>query len=1126
MAAGDGWEAIDRIGAEAAFRVCCPMLQQVDTQHSSAWARAHGYVLRRWQEATTEEEVDRALMWLGFLPQALQRKSVGRGGKNGRNQIKYRYHCVVEGDWGGIVAAWERDREKLEERPRRERVETEEEAEARTSLEVKKLLYAGQVRRSMRRGTSHGLADGHSPEVLQQMRVKFPARNDPLPAAVLKLAPIDSFSQLRETLLSLEPGTSPGSGGCRPEYLVALGEKMEDREIERLEAFILAYTAGSLPAWFYRLWLSLSTVPLYKTAEQRDVRPLGIRHSLVRVCHMEVMTQSMPAIREFLEPQQLGMSRAGPAKLVNTVRGMMELHPNFVCCSLDLYNCYNEQRRGATVEVLQDTPSLQHLVTFAAAILAPEPALESGGRVWGDSNTGMGQGDPSSGAFQATGLHPSLLKLDQACRAGGGLAVAGADDTYAIGPPEVVLPAVQRYSEDIWARANLQLQWTKTKMYSLTADLPDFTPPGITLAGEDVDGVFERGVIVYGVPVGSSAYVTQKLRERASVIAADARRIAEVLRSDRQALWSALRLSMSQRFGYLQQHVAPSLTEPVARELDVALWGILETACGLKLPRGVEQGGLCLQVPAIPGLDGRSFQEWAVRLPVRLHGWGFRSLEENCGPAFLGTLETAIPFMTGRDGVCPALGELWGGAECWGSAAEEADRWRRVIESGSVIGQEINRLWAALRLEATQAALWLDAEVPKALACETVGIGYGCVTGETRGRVVEARENTRAKVLEKILTNIRPKSTRAAWAWRQRDKISSAWVLALPSADTALSNAEFAEAAASSLCLPSPACQGRVGEPIKGQMKIDEYGDAVQATALRGDHWRTRHDAMLHLLHSLCQWSGLKANMEVFNLFAGEVRQEGLNRAQGNRALQALVPDMAIVMPAGGVARGGLGVGGGGGGAEGAEERVGGPGGAALAGQGSRVLHELKVISCNSTRYKPSWKKRAVDVRALKLPDEYLEKARAADRRQGVQPGEVGRVEAKLVGMGTVRGLVSGNFGEMSEDTHLLVAAMANSRVRVAGPTRGRRGRMRGEEAERSIAVSAIRRRLGVMAVRCQSSSLLGRLETLGPGGAAAAGRRWHASELQRRWQQEDQANALARRQGFRALRTGFGKDD
>ena len=84
---------------------------------------------------------------------------------------------------------------------------------------------------------------------------------------------------------------------------------------------------------------------------------------------------------------------------------------------------------------------------------------------------------------------------------------------------------------------------------------------------------------------------------------------------------------------------------------------------------------------------------------------------------------------------------------------------------------------------------------------------------------------------------------------------------------------------------------------------------------------------------------------------------------------------------------------------------------------------------------------------------------------------------------------------------------------------------MRGEEAERSIAVSAIRRRLGVMAVRCQSSSLLGRLETLGPGGAAAAGRRWQASEVQRGWQQEDQANSLARKQGYRALRAGFRKD-
>ena len=40
--------------------------------------------------------------------------------------------------------------------------------------------------------------------------------------------------------------SASGCGGCRPEYLVALGERMEDRKIERLEAFVLSYTAGSL----------------------------------------------------------------------------------------------------------------------------------------------------------------------------------------------------------------------------------------------------------------------------------------------------------------------------------------------------------------------------------------------------------------------------------------------------------------------------------------------------------------------------------------------------------------------------------------------------------------------------------------------------------------------------------------------------------------------------------------------------------------------------------------------------------------------------------------------------------------------------------------------------------------
>ena len=87
----------------------------------------------------------------------------------------------------------------------------------------------------MQRITSHGLANIDDPNVLTQLRAKFPARQDVLPASVPLHSPIDSFINLRESLLSLDAnrGSSPGCGGMRPEFLVALGDRMDEREMEK-----------------------------------------------------------------------------------------------------------------------------------------------------------------------------------------------------------------------------------------------------------------------------------------------------------------------------------------------------------------------------------------------------------------------------------------------------------------------------------------------------------------------------------------------------------------------------------------------------------------------------------------------------------------------------------------------------------------------------------------------------------------------------------------------------------------------------------------------------------------------------------------------------------------------------
>ena len=85
---------------------------------------------------------------------------------------------------------------------------------------------------------------------------------------------------------------------------------------------------------------------------------------------------------------------------------------------------------------------------------------------------------------------------------------------------------------------------------------------------------------------------------------------------------------------------------------------------------------------------------------------------------------------------------------------------------------------------------------------------------------------------------------------------------------------------------------------------------------------------------------------------------------------------------------------------------------------------------------------------------------------------------------------------------------------------------MRSEDAERALAISSLRVKLGVATMRAQCSSLLGRLETLGPGCAAAAGRRRWAMELERYWDLEQRAAEVARQQGWSIYRTGFAKKD
>ena len=123
-----------------------------------------------------------------------------------------------------------------------------------------------------------------------------------------------------------------------------------------------------------------------------------------------------------------------------------------------------------------------------------------------------------------------------------------------------------------------------------------------------------------------------QLQQKSQEIRDDSVKMVEVLSRDRQMLWSMLCLSTISRFEYFCQLAPPSMSQLVAGMLDSHLWTVLEAAIGFTVPRG--ENGAAVSCP-VTQLQGQSYQEWVMRLPIRLHGWGHRSLDETCGPVYL-----------------------------------------------------------------------------------------------------------------------------------------------------------------------------------------------------------------------------------------------------------------------------------------------------------------------------------------------------------------------------------------------------------------------------------------------------------------------------------------------------------
>ena len=300
-------------------------------------------------------------------------------------------------------------------------------------------------------------------------------------------------------------------------------------------------------------------------------------------------------------------------------------------------------------------------------------------------------------------------------------------------------------------------------------------------------------MICYGIPVGTDVYVQHKLDEKVAEVAGEVSTVCEVLQEEHQSLWTVLRSSISQKLDYWLTLVYPSLVMVMAaaEKMDSLQMVVMEKLLGMKIPlQGEGLGWDCPLWLPIDNLDGRSFQHWVLRQPVKSGGFGLRSNRETSHAAFIGGLEQSLPHFSGDGGVCPQLRGVLGD---WTGQTER--RWQHLLDSGCRTGRELKVSWEMLQTEAEQCCTFLGQDLDRHLAVPVQGMGEGSVDGKTRRLVVQQREELRGAVLKEALSRMDGSTLKPVKAWSNRDKLSTSWLQCLPGPD-GLSSQAFTEAMA------------------------------------------------------------------------------------------------------------------------------------------------------------------------------------------------------------------------------------------------------------------------------------------------------------------------------------------
>ena len=483
----------------------------------------------------------------------------------------------------------EYDRGQTTARARREQRAGSETASTtrKRAARISRLVSAGQFGKARRELLSPGVATS-TPEVVQQLRDKHPARQQPIDWNHIQSNPrtqVEISWELLEKVLRTSPKLSgPGLTGLRQDHFRALlFSKLSQSDKSALSTFFTDIANARVPPAAIDPLLSSTLIPILKVAGKEDVRPITLPESLLKIparCIGRSFRRKLNTL--FTSVHQLGEGVSGGLEAaVHSLQILLSQNHEFLALSIDMKNAFNSIRRADVAkQVYRHFPEL---VPFFKMCYQPASKLYlrlvDGTFEILTSDEGTRQGEPLAGTFFNLGFLVILEQLQLMFPKVTPLAIH--DDVTLIGPPEDVISAFEWILQAVPWHTGLEIQATKSKAYC-PAGRPDDSLLGDSIKWLPMNGEqlspgkayikYGDGLVLAGIPIGTPEFIQANLQESIG----SSQELANAIRDIKEGgfVQQAFLLDyycLAPKINHLLRGLPPSATANAARDHDQIL---------------------------------------------------------------------------------------------------------------------------------------------------------------------------------------------------------------------------------------------------------------------------------------------------------------------------------------------------------------------------------------------------------------------------------------------------------------------------------------------------------------------------------------------------------------------------